>query len=140
MWGQDRTSLRQTFVRAWQQREQGLPQDPQHLMIADVVALHPEYQGLLADTTDHLERDFDGGDGSENPFLHMAMHIAIREQLAIDRPPGIRAIHRRLGKRLGEHPAEHRMMECLGQTLWDAQRVGQEPDMAAYVERLQSLR
>ena len=35
--------------------------------------------------------------------------------------------------------AEHRMMEALGETLWEAQRNGRAPDERAYLERLQRL-
>ena len=31
------------------------------------------------------------------------------------------------------------MMECLGETLWEAQRAGREPDERAYLERLRRL-
>ncbi|MGB5328985.1 MAG: DUF1841 family protein, partial [Gammaproteobacteria bacterium] len=35
--------------------------------------------------------------------------------------------------------AEHAMMECLGQTLWTAQRNNQPPDEAAYLDCLKKL-
>lgn len=37
------------------------------------------------------------------------------------------------------HAAEHRMIECLAEALWEAQRAGTPPDEAAYVERLRRL-
>ena len=73
-------------------------------------------------------------DPRENPFLHMGLHIAVREQLSIDRPPGIRELKQLLTGRLGDgHDAEHVLMEALAQTLWDAQRAGSPPDETAYL-------
>ena len=44
--------------------------------------------------------------GDTNPFLHMGMHIAIKEQLSIDQPIGIRKRFERLLKKTGnEHDA-----------------------------------
>ena len=37
------------------------------------------------------------------------------------------------------HTAEHAMMECLGEMLWEAQRDGCEPDEQIYLERLRKL-
>jgi hypothetical protein len=67
------------------------------------------------------------------------MHLSIREQAGTDRPPGIRAIHQRLSSRLGAMEAEHRMIECLGRSLWEAQRAGTLPDETAYLDCLRSL-
>ena len=75
-----------------------------------------------------------------NPFLHMGMHIAIREQLSTQRPPGIEAAYKQLLERLGDlHAVEHHMMECLGQAMWEAQRQGTPPDESAYLECLRRL-
>ena len=84
-----------------------------------------------------LERDYTPEAGQSNPFLHMGMHLAIREQVGTDRPAGIRAVHSALAARLGGiHEAEHVMIECLGEALWNAQRAGVAPDEARYLEDL----
>jgi hypothetical protein len=65
------------------------------------------------------------------------LHLAIREQVATDRPKGIREIFERLAASTGDaHAAEHRMLECLAESLWEAQRDGAMPDEAAYLEKL----
>ena len=70
----------------------------------------------------------------------MGMHLAIREQVITDRPGGIREVFRHLADALGDPlDAEHRMMEALGETLWEAQRDGAAPDESAYLERLRRL-
>jgi hypothetical protein len=70
----------------------------------------------------------------------MGLHMAIREQVATNRPAGIAEVHRKLSERLGAaHEAEHAMLEPLAETLWDAQRQGRMPDEQAYLERLRRL-
>ena len=44
-----------------------------------------------------------------------------------------------LAGRLGEHEAEHRIMECLGRALWEAQRSQREPDERQYLECIRQL-
>ena len=139
LWGQDRSSLRDVFAAAWRDRQAGKPLDKQTMMVADVIAMHPEYHADL-DSGAARDRDYDGSDGQSNPFLHMAMHIAVREQLSIDRPPGVVKIHRQLTRRQGDvHVAEHLMLESLAEVLWAAQLDGKEPDIDEYVRALKRL-
>jgi hypothetical protein len=73
-----------------------------------------------------------------NPFLHLSLHLAVEEQLAIDQPPGISALFRRLTAKTGsEHDAAHLVLECLGETVWQAQRHGTAPDEKIYLECLE---
>ena len=66
------------------------------------------------------------------------MHLAISEQLSIDQPPGIRAAHERRVARLGSiHEAHHAIMECLGETIWEAQRTNAPLDTDAYLARIE---
>ena len=67
----------------------------------------------------------------------MSMHLAIEEQLSIDQPPGIRREFAHIAARAGDrHAACHEIMECLGETVWRAQRDGAAPDTTAYLECL----
>jgi hypothetical protein len=136
---QSREQLRTTWRSAWERRKSGLPLEPLQAQIADVIEAHPEYQAFIA-SEEILQQEFTPVEGRENPFLHMGLHLAIHEQVGTDRPPGIRAIHERLIRRTGSaHAAEHQMIEILATALWEAQRAGQAPDEAAYLERLQRL-
>lgn len=136
----DRDELRRVYLQAWQRHQDGLPLEPLQAQIADVVAAHPEYQPLLESGEDVLDRDWLPEQGRANPFLHMGMHLAIREQLSTDRPRGIVAVHRGLMKRFGDaHETEHRMAECLGEALWRSQRSGLPPDESAYLDALRRL-
>ena len=137
---QGRTALRRMYVEAWRKRRESLPVEPVESQIIDVVELHPEYSRLLESGGDALERDYTPEEGQTNPFLHMGLHLAIREQVSTDRPAGIASVYRSLAAKLGQvHDAEHTMIECLGQALWHAQRSGLPPDEAAYLESLRRL-
>ena len=75
--------------------------------------------------------------GAVNPFLHLSLHLAVAEQLAIDQPPGLRAEFERLKRTRGdEHDALHAVLECLGETMWQAQRLGTGPDATVYLDCL----
>ena len=92
-----------------------------------------EYQQELADP-DVAHAEYTPDQGKSNPFLHLSMHLAITEQLSIDQPAGIRRAHERLVARMGStHEAQHAIMECLGEIIWDAQRTNTPPDTDAYL-------
>lgn len=135
IFGQDRDELRRMYRDAWHKRKAGTVLSPLETQIADVVQEHPEYHKVIEDSSTGSEFTPEGG--QSNPYLHMGLHLAIREQLATDRPPGIRAIFEKLAGSFGDrHLAEHAMLECLAESLWEAQRNRTMPDEAAYLERL----
>ena len=108
-------------------------------IIADVIRLHPEYHALLDRGDEVLDKDWLPEGGETNPFLHMGMHIAIREQLSIDRPTGIRAAYEALLRKTGDvMQTEHVMLECLGEALWRAQRENRLPDEETYLDCIKS--
>jgi hypothetical protein len=140
LFGQDRNQLRQMYIDSWHRRQTNQPLEPLQTLIADVVAQHPEYQSMLEDQDRALSHDYIPEQGETNPFLHMGMHIAIHEQLQTGRPAGIVESYQRLVAKLGDtHEAEHQMMECLGQVMWEAQRSGKMPDDQEYLHCLKRL-
>ena len=138
IFGQDRNELRKMYADAWRKRCDKLPLSPLEAQIAAVLEIHPEYHDDV--TGDTLDRDYDPDGGKTNPFLHMGLHLGIREQVATNRPPGVAAVCTAITSKLGDlHAAEHQMIECLAETLWEAQSSNQPPDEARYLERLQQL-
>ena len=126
------------YVDAWHKRIEGLPLSPLEAQIAAVIEQHPEYQAAVSG--DDLDRDFTPEGGQTNPFLHMGLHLGIREQVATDRPPGVAQLYREIATRMGDtHAAEHQMIECLAETLWEAQSQNRAPDEERYLERLRRL-
>lgn len=138
--GQNREQLRRRYIDAWHKFSAQQPLQPLEAQIVAVIAEHPEYLPVLQSERGLPGLEFAPEGGQQNPFLHMGLHLAIREQVATDRPAGIALIHQQLTLRLaGAHAAEHRMLEALAETLWAAQRNGAAPDEAAYIERLKRL-
>jgi hypothetical protein len=137
---QSRDELRRVYVEAWRKRRAGLPIEPLEAQVADVIALHPEYHAALERGEDALGRDYTPEGGQSNPFLHMGLHLAVRDQIATDRPAGLRQAFESLAKRVGSaHEAEHRIIECLAEAMWEAQRSARPPDEAAYLQRVLRL-
>ena len=137
---QNRAQLRRVYVEAWRKFSAREPLEPYEAQVAAVVAEHREYVPLLEDGQAAVTADFPPEVGQVNPFLHMSLHLAIREQVATDRPAGIAQAHRALAASLGDaHAAEHAMLGVLGETLWEAQARGTNPDERTYLERIERL-
>ena len=135
IFGQDRDELRQMYVDAWRKFRDGKVLSPLEAQIADVVAAHPEYHHAVAG-----ERPAEPPANQTNPFLHMGLHMALREQVATDRPQGIATLFAEYAARCADrHEAEHRFIDCLAETLWEAQNRGDAPDEQKYLERIRSL-
>lgn len=114
--------------------------EPLEAQIANVIALHPEYHAQLEGSEGSIARDYSPEGGQSNPFLHMGLHLAVRDQIATDRPPGIRELHAQIARRRGdEHAAEHAMIECLAEAIWESQRSGLPPDERTYLENVRRL-
>jgi hypothetical protein len=138
IFGQDRNQLRMMYAEAWRKQCERLPMSPLELQIAAIVELHPEYHADV--TSNDLNRDYTPDGGQTNPFLHMGLHLGVREQVSTDRPRGIAEIHDHLIAQLGDvHAAEHRMIDCLAETLWEAQSQNLAPDEEKYLERLRRM-
>jgi Domain of unknown function (DUF1841) len=139
MYSSNRNDTRQAFFDAWKKLQDGSPMTALETIIADVIKLHPEYHRYLEDDARSLDKDWLPEGGEANPFLHMGMHIAIREQLSIDRPAGIKAAYDALLRKTGDvMQTEHLMLECLGEALWRAQRENRLPDEQAYLACIKS--
>jgi hypothetical protein len=128
MFSNERDDLRQAYLTAWRKALANETLEPLERQIVDVVRQHPEYHPLLEQGEDALSREWRPDDGETNPFLHMGLHIALHEQLSVDRPTGIRRLYQAMVEAcLGDvHAAEHRMLECFAEELWKAQRQGRE--------------
>jgi hypothetical protein len=138
MFNPSRDEVRHFFTETRRKQRAGEILTPIEAMAADWIVQHPEYHADLENADASTAQDYAPERGQSNPFLHLSMHLAISEQLSIDSPPGIRAAHERLAARLGSaHNAQHVIMECLGETLWEAQRNNTPPDTDAYLARIE---
>ena len=138
---QDRDSGRTFFLEVWGKHKKKLPLEALEQMVLDVILQHPEYHVILEkDEKEISAMEFTPEMGMTNPFLHMGMHIAILEQIGANRPSGITGLYQQLlPKYPSAHDLEHRIMECLGESLWLAQRNNTLPDEAQYLEQVKKL-
>lgn len=129
-----RDEARQFLFETWRKRRAAEILMPLEDLAAQLIAKHPEYFAIFENVERYMEREYLPEQGETNPFLHLMMHLAIEEQISIDQPPGIRAHFVRLTRQFeSEHDAQHRMMECLSEMIWQAQRHKTQPDPAVYL-------
>ena len=138
MFGNDRDSMRRFYLQCWQKSQQKQPLNALEQQIVHVIGEHPEYHALLQLNETAIQRDYLPDNGETNPFLHMGLHLGIREQVATNRPAGIVELYQQLMIKYGTHEAEHRMMDCLAESIWLAQRNNTMPDEQAYLECLRT--
>ena len=134
MFNPSREQARRFFCESWRKHRERLVLEGAEATAADLIAEHPEYHALLEDPQAAVEREFTPEGGQMNPFLHLSLHLAIAEQISIDQPPGIKAAYAALRRTLDVHDAEHAIMECLGETLWRAQRNNAPMEGEAYLD------
>ncbi|MDT8363677.1 MAG: DUF1841 family protein [Nitrosomonas sp.] len=134
MFNPTRAEVRQFFFDTWKKYQRKEILSDMETIALEVILLHPEYHPMLENMEYCLEQEYPPETGVTNPFLHMSMHVAIREQLAIDQPPGIRTKFRQLCTITeDEHEAVHYTMECLAEMLWESQRNQTAPDASIYL-------
>ncbi len=136
MFGTDRKQLRQMYKTAWEKFQQQEALSPLEIQIVDVIKEHSEYHDFIT----QLDKDFLPELGKTNPFLHMGLHLGLREQLTTNRPIGIVSIYKKLIKTTGcVHDAEHMMIDCLAEAMWSAQSNNMPPNETKYLLSLKKL-
>ncbi len=135
MFNPTRDQARQFLFETWRKRRASELLTPLEDLTAQLIEKHPEFHELLADPDAALDKDYLPEHGTTNPFLHLMMHLTIEEQISIGQPHGVREQFTRLTRKYeSEHEAQHAMMECLGEMIWQAQRNGGQPDAAIYID------
>lgn len=133
MFTPSREQVRQLFFDTWKKYRAGESLQGLEQTVAGIVLMHPEYHTLLEQPGRYVDRDYLPDAGEVNPFLHMSLHLAIAEQLAIDQPHGIRQRITALTQHRSEHDALHAALDCLGESVWQATRHGAPLDETAYL-------
>lgn len=106
-------------------------------MAYSVIMEHPEYYVVLRDREKYLNYNWLPDAGETNPFLHLSMHMSIWEQLSIDQPIGVKALYLEICEQTGdEHEAQHQVLDCLAEMVWQAQYSNMQPDPNIYLSCL----
>jgi len=134
MFNPSRDEARRFLIDAWAKYRAHQPLTALETLATGLIALHPEYHATFEHPEQYAERDYSPETGDINPFLHLSLHLAVAEQLAIDQPPGVRAEFERIRLARGdEHAALHAVLECLGEVIWQAQRQRAALDAQLYL-------
>lgn len=133
-----REQVRQFFFQTWEKFKQQQGLSAMEKIALQVMRMHPEYHAVLDQSERYLQQAYFPEMGETNPFLHMSLHMSLLEQIAINQPAGIEQAYVSLQQKYGDwHLAQHELMDCLAETIWRAQRDGQPPDAAAYLDCMQ---
>ena len=99
--------------------------------------MHPEYHVVLDAPERYMNQQYFPEMGETNPFLHLSLHLSVIEQISINQPIGIAPIYEQLCKRRGDkHLAQHDILDCLAETIWQAQRNNTPLDSEHYLRLL----
>jgi len=140
MFGDDRQKLRQQFYDAWQKYQQNSVLTPLEDEIVGLILHHPEYEFIFQDENSLAEYETNPPENSTNAFLHLSLHLSIREQVSTNRPEGIQVVYQQLLEKVGDpHEVEHRMIECLGKIMWEIINNNKALDEQEYLDMLRKL-
>lgn len=119
----------------WQKAQAGAALAGAQARLAQVMREHPEYQAAF-------ERPGEAGPAAEgvNPFLHVALHVAVETQLETGEPAeAAETLERLMAAGLTRHQALHRIGAAFTEEIAEMQRQGRPFDRAGYARRLQAL-
>ena len=137
MFNPTRDQARQMFFEVWRKYQAQEALVGIESLVLEVILQHPEYHAMLDKREQYLERDYPPELGETNPFLHMSLHLSINEQRSIDQPTGVAQRYAMLLARHGDpHAAQHALMDCLAEMIWQAQHHHTAPDAAIYFDCL----
>ena len=111
-YGNQVQDTRQHFFISWHKFKKGESLMPLEQQLVNVIQEHPEYHAIFnGELTDQA---YFPGHGATNPFLHLGLHLALRDQISTNRPQGITSIYQKLSlQQSNPLTAEHLMMSCL---------------------------
>lgn len=137
MYSADRSQMRHQFFHTWQKFQTQQPLTDLEQQIVQVIVDHPEYHVIFNQPDKYLDKDFLPEFGETNPYLHLALHLTIRDQIETDRPQGINLIYQSYCKKYDDKmKAEHEMIECLATFLWQSMQNNGQFDLENYLESL----
>ena len=144
LFGSNKQEVRTLYFDAWYKN-----QNKKNILTAletqiiDIILFHPEYIKIFEDVKNqekYSDKDYLPESGETNPFLHMGLHLAIRDQIGTNKPIGIQKIFLDLcNKTQDQHQAEHLFIEQLAEQLWLAQKNQQDFNSEDYLLALKKL-
>ena len=136
MFSQDRQKQRKFLANSWQKYTSNKPLEPLEKQLVSIIEIHPEYQDLIG----NIKSEYSPEQDDVNPFLHINLHLALRDQLTLNQPKGIKVVHQKLISNYKDsHKVEHLMMECIEEMIYISQKNNTTMDQERYLECITSL-
>lgn len=140
--GNNTHDIRTVYFSSWQKHLQQQPVTPLEQQVIRVILDHPEYHALFEASNPDTDKAYFPELGESNPFLHLGLHLALRDQVVTDRPAGFVRIYQQMLAHYpnkSPHDVEHLLMEPLAECLWHAQRSRAMPNEQSYLRACEAL-
>ena len=136
MFFQDRKRQREFLAKSWQKYTSNIPLEPLEEQLVSIIEIHPEYQDLIT----NIDSEYFPEQGEVNPFLHINLHLALKDQLSLNEPNGVRELHQKLIYHFkDQHVVEHLMMECIAEMIYLSQKNNTAMDQESYLNCITGL-
>jgi len=136
VFSQDRKKQRKFLADTWQKYTKNKPLESLEKQLASIIEIHPEYHDLIG----NIDSEYFPEQGKVNPFLHINLHLALRDHLSINQPKGIKEVHQKLiNQHKDPHIVEHLMMECIAEMIYISQKNNTALDHENYLNCITSL-
>jgi hypothetical protein len=133
---QDRKKQREFLANSWQKYTSNKPLEPLEQQLVSVIKIHPEYHNLIG----NIDSEYLPEQCGVNPFLHINLHLALRDQLSINQPKGVKEVHQKLIDQYKDpHVVEHLMMECIAEMIYISQKNNTTMDQESFLNCITSL-
>jgi len=133
---QDRKKQREFLANSWKKYTSNIPLEPLEEQLVSIIEIHPEYHDLI----DNIDSEYSPEQGEVNPFLHINLHLALRDQLSINQPKGVKEAHQKLINHYKDpHVVEHLMMECITKMIYLSQKNNTPINQEVYLNCITSL-
>ena len=129
LYSQNRSEQRAFLSNAWVKFQNNEGLDPMEFQLVEIIKLHPEYHHLMQTTDAEYFPEY----GQVNPFLHINLHLALREQLSINQPIEVRLAYDSLLEKIKDpHEVEHTLIDCIAEMIFSAQKNNSSFDYENY--------
>lgn len=132
-----RDQVRQFFFDTWAKFKSKSNLSDLEKIAVEVIQMHPEYHAILDSPDRYMSQQYFPEMGETNPFLHLSLHLSVIEQISINQPIGITQVYDKLRQQYNDsHLAQHDLLDCLAETIWQAQRNNAPLDVTNYLNLL----
>jgi hypothetical protein len=137
LYNPSRDQARQFLFDAWTKFKKNLQLSDLEKIAVEVIQMHPEYHLVFDSPERYINQQYFPEMGETNPFLHITLHLSVIEQISINQPIGITQIYDKLRQQHNDsHHAYHDLIDCLAETIWQAQRNNEPLDSERYLSLL----